>query len=152
MLLGEEYFRQAVQTPRRHRRQPTRAFHYQAQTQGRMLLDALGIDGPITITSNACASGSCAVGHAWELIRRGRAGRVFVGGYDVLSEMVFSGFDALQALSPTVCRPFDARRDGLAIGEGAACWRSKRWTARGAGTRSSSAKSSATAQRLICIT
>jgi len=120
MLLGEEYFRQAVREPRRHRRQPTRAFHYQAQTQGRLLLDALGINGPITITSNACASGSCAVGHAWELIRRGRAGRVFVGGYDVLSEMVFSGFDALQALSPTVCRPFDARRDGLAIGEGAA--------------------------------
>jgi len=120
MLLGEDYFRQAVRTPRRHRRQPTRAFHYQAQTQGRMLLDALDISGPITITSNACASGTCAVGLAWELIRRGQAGRVFAGGYDVLSEMVFSGFDALQALSPTTCRPFDARRDGLAIGEGAA--------------------------------
>jgi 3-oxoacyl-[acyl-carrier-protein] synthase II len=120
MLLGEDYFRQAVRTPHRHRRQPTRAFHYQAQTQGRMLLDALGISGPITITSNACASGASAIGHAWELIRRGQAERVFAGGYDVLSEMVFSGFDALQALSPTTCRPFDTRRDGLAIGEGAA--------------------------------
>lgn len=42
-----------------------------------------------------------------------------VGGYDALSQMVFSGFDALQALSPTTCRPFDAHRDGLALGEGA---------------------------------
>jgi 3-oxoacyl-[acyl-carrier-protein] synthase II len=120
MLLGEDYFRQAVRTPRRHRRQPTRAFHYQAQTQARLLLDALDVNGPITITSNACASGASAVGQAWELIRRGQAERVFAGGYDALSEMVFSGFDALQALSPTACRPFDARRDGLAIGEGAA--------------------------------
>ena len=120
MSLGEAYFRQAVQTPHRHRQQPTRAFYYQAQTQGRILLDALGTDGPVTIISNACASGSNAIGHAWELIRYGAAERVFAGGYDALSELVFSGFDALQALSPTTCRPFDAQRDGLALGEGAA--------------------------------
>src|ERR1035441_10490405 len=58
--------------------------------------------------------------HAWELIRHGQAERVLTGGYDALSEWVFAGFVALQALSPTVCRPFDARRDGLALGEGAA--------------------------------
>jgi 3-oxoacyl-[acyl-carrier-protein] synthase II len=45
---------------------------------------------------------------------------VLTGGYDGLSELVFSGFDSLQALSVTSCRPFDARRDGLALGEGAA--------------------------------
>ena len=37
-----------------------------------------------------------------------------------MSQLVFSGFDALQALSPTCCRPFDKNRDGLAVGEGAA--------------------------------
>lgn len=42
------------------------------------------------------------------------------GGYEALSQLVFAGFDSLQALSPTVCRPFDAQRDGLALGEGAA--------------------------------
>jgi 3-oxoacyl-[acyl-carrier-protein] synthase II len=42
------------------------------------------------------------------------------GGYEALSQLLFAGFDSLQALSPTVCRPFDAHRDGLALGEGAA--------------------------------
>jgi len=120
MPLGEDYFRQAVRTPRLHRRQATRAFHYQAHSQGRIVLDALGLGGPATIISNACASGACAIGQAWELIRGGAAEKVFTGGYDVLSQLVFSGFDALQALSPTRCRPFDKNRDGLAVGEGAA--------------------------------
>ncbi|HWW03006.1 MAG TPA: beta-ketoacyl-[acyl-carrier-protein] synthase family protein [Candidatus Acidoferrum sp.] len=120
MALGEDYFRQAVQTPQRHRNQPTRTLYYQSQTQGRMVADALGFSGPVTIVSNACASGANAIGQAWELIRRGRAERVLTGGYDALSQLVFSGFDSLQALSPTVCRPFDAARDGLALGEGAA--------------------------------
>lgn len=120
MPLGEDYFRQAVRTPRLHRRQPTRAFHYQSHSQGRILLDALGLGGTVNIISNACASGACAVGQAWELIRNGSAEKVFAGGYDVLSQLVFSGFDALQALSPTTCRPFDRNRDGLAVGEGAA--------------------------------
>jgi 3-oxoacyl-[acyl-carrier-protein] synthase II len=120
MSLGEAFFRQAAQTPRRYRRQATRAVHYQAQVQGRMVLDALGIEGRITIISNACASGSNAIGHAWNLLRHGQARCVLAGGYDALSELLFSGFAALQSLSPTLCRPFDARRDGLSLGEGAA--------------------------------
>jgi 3-oxoacyl-[acyl-carrier-protein] synthase II len=120
MTLGEDYFRQAMQAPARHRQQATRALHYQPQVQARLVLDALGCSGPITIVSNACASGTNAVGHAWETVSSGRAERVLAGGYDTLSQMVFSGFDALQALSPTSCRPFDASRDGLALGEGAA--------------------------------
>jgi len=120
MSLGEDYFRQAVQAPDRHRRQATRALYYQSQVQARFVLDALGCSGPITIISNACASGTNAVGHAWEMLRSGQAERVLTGGYDTLSQLVFSGFDSLQALSPTTCRPFDARRDGLALGEGAA--------------------------------
>jgi 3-oxoacyl-[acyl-carrier-protein] synthase II len=120
MTLGEAYYRQAVQEPLRHRQQATRAIHYQPQVQARMVCDALGFSGPITILSNACSSGGNAIGHAFDLIRGGRSERVMAGGYDALGELVFSGFDSLQALSPTVCRPFDAKRDGLALGEGAA--------------------------------
>jgi 3-oxoacyl-[acyl-carrier-protein] synthase II len=119
MLLGEAYYRQAVQQPAQHRQQATRAVQYQPQVQGRMVLEALGGSGPVTVISNACASGANAIGHAWDLVRAGRAERVIAGGYDALGQLVFCGFDSLQALSTTVCRPFDAQRDGLALGEGA---------------------------------
>ncbi len=119
MSLGEDYYRQAIQNPDSFRRQATRVTHYQAQRQALDVADALGFSGPITIIANACASGANAIGHAWELVRAGRSDRVLAGGYDGLSQLVFAGFDSLQALSPTSCRPFDAHRDGLALGEGA---------------------------------
>jgi 3-oxoacyl-[acyl-carrier-protein] synthase II len=120
MTLGEAYYRQALATPHRYRGQAVRVTHYQAQRQGLDLSDAFGFEGPVTIISNACASGANAIGHAWSLLRAGRAERAFAGGYDALAQVTFSGFDVLQALSPTCCRPFDAGRDGLALGEGAA--------------------------------
>ena len=120
MILGEAYYRQALQQPHHHRGQAIRSIQYQAQVQARAVFDALGCSGPTTIISNACASGGNAIGHGFDLIRSGQAERVIAGGYDALGELVFSGFDSLQALSPTICRPFDAKRDGLALGEGAA--------------------------------
>lgn len=120
MSLGEAYYRQAISTPADHRRQATRVQHYQAQRQAADILNAFGFSGPLTIIANACASGANSIGHAWDLLRRGRVRRALTGGYDALSQMVFAGFDSLQALSPTQCRPFDAHRDGLALGEGAA--------------------------------
>jgi 3-oxoacyl-[acyl-carrier-protein] synthase II len=120
MSLGEDLYRQSIQTPQDNRRQATRVLHYQAQREALDLADAFGFNGPVTIIANACASGANAIGHAFDLIRRGHTDRVFTGGYDALSHMVFAGFDSLQALSPTRCRPFDKNRDGLALGEGAA--------------------------------
>lgn len=120
MSMGEAYFRQAVQQPHRHRNQPMRVVQYQAQNQALTLTKAFGCTGPIAIIGNACASGANAIGHAWHLLRHGHAQRALAGGYDALSQLVFAGFDSLQALSPTLCRPFDAQRDGLALGEGAA--------------------------------
>ena len=120
MTMGQDYFKQATTQPRRNRSQPTRVTQYQSQSQALTLCKAFGFEGPITIIANACASGANAIGHAWSLITNGQSSRVITGGYDALSQLVFAGFDSLQALSPTACRPFDARRDGLALGEGAA--------------------------------
>lgn len=120
MSLGETVYRQAIRTPHSRRGQASRVVHYQPQRQAMDVASAFGFTGPITIIANACASGANAIGHAWELLRRGRAQMALAGGYEGLSQLIFSGFDSLQALSPTQCRPFDAHRDGLALGEGAA--------------------------------
>lgn len=120
MSLGEAYYRQTIREPHSRRQQPTRVVHYLAQQQAINLAAAFGFRGPVNLIANACASGANAVGHAFELLRHGHATRVLAGGYDALSQLVFSGFDSLQALSPTLCRPFDRDRDGLMLGEGAA--------------------------------
>ena len=120
MTLGEEFLKHAQGNPNGNRRQPTRVAHYQCQRQALLIMEALGFSGPLTIVANACASGANSIGHAFDLIRAGRAERVLTGGFDGLSELVFAGFDSLQALSLTGCRPFAADRDGLGLGEGAA--------------------------------
>lgn len=120
MAFGEAYLRQTSEEPRMNRRQPTRAIYYQAQQQALDLCEAFGFQGPMIIISNACASGANAVGQAWEMVRRGHAECAFTGGYDALCQLTFAGFDSLQAVSSKPCRPFDAQRDGLSLGEGAA--------------------------------
>ena len=120
MSWGEAYYRQAIRQPGSQKHQATRVVHYQAQKQALQLQEAFQFSGPITIIANACASGANAIGHAFSLIQHGQAERVFTGGYDALCQLVFAGFDSLQALSPTCCRPFDVHRNGLSLGEGAA--------------------------------
>lgn len=119
MPIGEAYYKQAIEG-KSQRRQFSRVEGYQPQRQMTSMARVLGVHGPIRIISNACASGANAIGHAFQMVREGKAERVLAGGYDALSQMVFAGFDSLQALSPSgIPRPFDAARDGLAIGEGA---------------------------------
>jgi 3-oxoacyl-[acyl-carrier-protein] synthase II len=120
MEIGEAYARREFQGLQ-GRGQLALVDAYQPQRQMSLMTEEVGWRGPVTLISNACASGANAVGRGLELIRSGRAQRVIVGGYDSLSELVFAGFDSLRALAPSgVPRPFDAARDGLALGEGAA--------------------------------
>ena len=72
---------------------------------------------PIVI-SNACTSGSAAIITAARLIAAGLYDHAIVTGGDIISEFVISGFQSFQALSPEACRPFDAGRIGLSLGEG----------------------------------
>lgn len=98
----------------------TAAARYQPQQQVQDLCEALDLRGPRTLIGNACASGANAIGHGYDLIRSGAAECVIAGGYEALTELIYMGFDCLQALSTDACRPFDKNRDGLMLGEGAA--------------------------------
>ena len=119
MPVGEQYYLQAT-TGISRRRQLSRVESYQPQYQMAAMMRALDVQGPLRIVSNACASGANAIGHAFQMVSEGKAERVLAGGYDALCQLVFAGFDSLQALSPSgIPRPFDAARDGLALGEGA---------------------------------
>ena len=120
MPIGEDYYRAAVSGAEKRHIQLRRVENYQAQRQMTDMARLLGVEGGIRIVSNACASGANAIGQAFHLVRSGRADCVLAGGYDALCQLVFAGFDTLQALSPSgIPRPFDAARDGLALGEGA---------------------------------
>lgn len=69
---------------------------------------------------SACSSGANAILIGAQAILQGRARAVLAGGADGLCRLTFTGFGALAALDPNPCRPFDRRRAGLNLGEGAA--------------------------------
>jgi 3-oxoacyl-[acyl-carrier-protein] synthase II len=78
------------------------------------------LQGPRFTITTACSSSATAIAYAAELIRGGMADVMVCGGGEALSELTFGGFCSLQVMDPLPCRPFDARRQGLSLGEGAA--------------------------------
>jgi len=120
MSFGEQYYRALQQPDGRATNFPAWIANYPPQKPAIDALEACGLASPCEVIANACASGTNAIGHAFECIRSGRYNRILTGGYDALSELVFVGFDSLQAATPEKCRPFDSARSGLVLGEGAA--------------------------------
>jgi 3-oxoacyl-[acyl-carrier-protein] synthase II len=119
MSFGEEYYR-ALYRHAGLRHSARWIANYPPQKPVIDAQHALGISAPCQVIANACASGTNAIGHAFECVRSGKYQRVLTGGYDALSELVFVGFDSLQAATPEKCRPFDRDRSGMVLGEGAA--------------------------------
>jgi len=71
------------------------------------------------IISNACVSGLLAIINGVRLIRSGEVERVVVCGGDLLTRFTLSGFQSFLAVSPQPCKPYDAHRDGITLGEAA---------------------------------
>ena len=86
-----------------------------------------GLTGPNYSLSSACASSSNAIGVGYRMIKDGYIGKVLCGGTDTIFDpFTMIAWDRLGVMSrnpdpETACRPFDLRRDGCVIGEGAAC-------------------------------
>jgi 3-oxoacyl-[acyl-carrier-protein] synthase II len=89
-----------------------------------MLAIEYGILGPTTTITTACAAGNDAVGHAYRAIRYGELDVVLTGGTEcIMTSGAIGGFEragATSSKSSEAPQPFDANRDGLVVGEGAA--------------------------------
>jgi 3-oxoacyl-(acyl-carrier-protein) synthase len=79
-----------------------------------------GIKGPAFTYTTACTSTGVGIVMAARMLRQGRIRRAIVLGLDLMMKMSLTGFRSLQLYSQSECRPFDARRDGLCLGEACA--------------------------------
>ena len=109
------------------RRQPDGALpadFFYGQTQNTYSLaafaaKALQLQGPSWVVSTACSSSAKVFGNAARLIETGLIDAAVVGGVDSLCLTTLYGFNSLELLSTEICRPWDASRNGLSIGEAA---------------------------------
>jgi 3-oxoacyl-[acyl-carrier-protein] synthase-1 len=83
------------------------------------VMSALGLKGPALVVSSACASTTKVFATAARMIEADLCDAAIVGGADSLCLTTLYGFNALQLLADGPCRPFDAARGGLSIGEAA---------------------------------
>lgn len=79
----------------------------------------IGVNSFLSTISTACSSSANAIMYGARLIKNNLLDRVIVGGTDSLSRFTINGFNCLKILDELPCRPFDAERKGLNLGEGA---------------------------------
>jgi len=80
---------------------------------------AFDLEGPCLTIATACSSSAKVFGNAERMIRLGLIDAAVVGGTDTLCDSVLFGFNSLELVSGEPCRPFDANRGGISIGEAA---------------------------------
>ena len=101
---------------------PARMRHselHTAHSLGLFVQRALGATGPCETVSTACSSSAKVFASAERLMRLGLIDAAVVGGVDTLCGSVLFGFNSLELVSGEPCRPFDAQRKGISLGEAA---------------------------------
>ncbi len=89
-------------------------------TSASIIADKLGFTSEPLVVSHACISGLLAIITGMRLIQSGMYENIVISGADLISSFIFSGFQSFQAIGPGPCKPFDADRDGISLGEAAA--------------------------------
>lgn len=89
-------------------------------TSAGIIAESCGIGAKPVVISHACVSGVTGLIYALRSLQSGRYETAIVAGADRLSPFVLSGFGAFQALADERCKPFDAARKGINLGEAAA--------------------------------
>jgi len=84
---------------------------------GAFVQEATGLQGPCMTVATACSSSAKVFAQGARLLHAGLADAVLVGGVDTLCGSVLYGFNSLQLVARERCRPFDAERNGLSLGE-----------------------------------
>jgi 3-oxoacyl-[acyl-carrier-protein] synthase I len=85
----------------------------------RLIADHFGSPNTPIIVSNACISGLVAILTGMRLLQSGEYENAIVVGCDIITKFILSGFQSLMAISPEPCKPYDASRDGISLGEAA---------------------------------
>jgi len=117
ILSVEKYFRDFYQGLKKP--SPSLLISYSLATTTDLIAIESGLKGPRTTTATVCSSSSASMGVACEMIQMDLADVMVTGGSDSLCEVSYSGFSSLKLIDPESCKPFDRRRQGLVIGEGA---------------------------------
>ena len=120
MDLTEQYYRQLMDTTDNFPLKKEIVSSLECADCTEQIAEYFGIHSNVTTMSTACTSSANAIMLGARMIRNGLMDSILVGGMDSLSRFSINGFNSLEILSPTGCRPFDQQRNGVTIGEGAA--------------------------------
>ncbi len=118
LLDSENYFRDLLAKGPRGAR-PTKLLNHPPDQTTDRIAERWGFLGPRSTITTACSSSATSLGYAADLIRHGLCDLVVTGGADTFARLTHGGFNALRAVDPEPCRPFDRRRKGLTVGEAA---------------------------------
>jgi 3-oxoacyl-[acyl-carrier-protein] synthase II len=118
MLSAEQFHRHLLE--KRERARPSLILPFLPSYSTDAVARRFCLCGPKATITTACSSSATSIGYGADLIERGYAEVMICGGSDAMSELTFGGFNSLRVVDPAPCKPFDARRLGMTLGEGAA--------------------------------
>lgn len=113
----EHFFREFIAGPKKGRLRDV--FNHECGRSTELIADDLGVNNFISTINTACSSSVNSIALGARLIKHNHLDIVIAGGTDALSKFTLNGFNSLMILDSEPCRPFDAGRNGLNLGEGA---------------------------------